>query len=176
MKQDELLARHHEVLKRLSWLPRKMIAVHGQDNVTEFVLHELCDAQCFNLDRAAFIVDNADFNCLKGVTGISRSEAMKEPNIWQASDRFSAHMQKSAFNQKVRGINRSSLKKDVSAQKDVIAMLAYDLGFKNHNFCSWDLKHANQGYLVFEKVDNDDVVNDEHLLNGLSLLSHCPIF
>jgi len=176
MKQDELLARHCEVLGCLSWLPRKIVSIHGKDNVTEFVLHELMHEKCFNFDKAAYLINNPDFDCLKGVAGVCRQERTSMPDIWQSADQFSSHMLQAPFNQKVRSVMRKSLKKDIEAQKDVLAMLANDLGFENHTFCSWNLKHDNQGFLVFEKSDKEALTSDDHLLSGLSLLSFCPVF
>jgi len=176
MKQEDLLARHCEVLTRLSSLPKKMISIHGRDNVTEFLLHELCHSKCFNLSKAAYIINNPDFDCLKGVAGHCHEQAMREENIWGVSDQFSSHMGASPFNQKVRSFNARSLKRDLELQKDTIAKFAYDHGFKNHDFSTWNMKHDNQGFFIYEKANNDDDVTDKHLLNSLSLLSFCPVF
>ena len=67
----EEAGRHYTILNTLSKLPRKMLSLKGQENVTEFVLHELCHKNCFNLDKAAYFVDNPDFDCLKGMAGFA---------------------------------------------------------------------------------------------------------
>jgi len=176
MKQEELLARHCQLLTHLSLLPGQMVSIHGKENVTEFVLHELCHEKCFNLNKAAYIINNPHFDCFKGIAGVSRDQAMDEDNIWQASDQFTSHMGKSPFNQQVRALSGRSLKPDLELQKDIIAKFAYDLGFKNHNFSTWNMKYDNQGFFVYETVNNDDAVTDQHLRNSLNLLSFCPVF
>ena len=54
--------------------------------------------------------------------------------------------------------------------------LAQDLGFTNYAYCSWSLKHDNDGFVLYEKADAADTFAQDHLLDGLSLLSFCPVF
>jgi hypothetical protein len=175
MKQDEMLHRHFEILSSLSYIPRKILALHGNENITEFVLHELCNEHCFNFNKAAYLVDNPDFDCLKGVAGFSRSETKNSKDIWQDPRGFSKDMELSPFNKKVRSLMRCSLKKNNENSQELATSVAQDLGIKSFGFCSWGMKHENHGMLVFEKM-HDEAINEDHLLNGLSLLSFCPIF
>ena len=57
---DEALHSQHNVLNTISRLPRKMLSLKNQENITEFVLHDLCNKKCFNLEKAAYFVDNPD--------------------------------------------------------------------------------------------------------------------
>src|ERR1700691_4148672 len=103
MEHYEQLQRQCKMLSCLAALPKRILSLHGEDNVTEFVLHDLCHQDCFNLNKAAYFVDNPDFNCSKGVAGFSRDEPFNECEvIWSKADAFSEHMKKSAFNQRVR--------------------------------------------------------------------------
>ena len=70
--ETKTLERQNRMLHHLAQLPRLMIDVHGRDNISEFILHELCSEPCFNLRKAAYLVDNPDFNCLRGVAGFAR--------------------------------------------------------------------------------------------------------
>ena len=177
MEQLELLQRQNKALKHLSALPRKMLLLHGMDNVTEFVLHDLCDAQCFNLTKAAYFVDNPDFNCTKGVAGFSREESFAGADaLWQDPKTFSAHMALSPFNQRVRSLNRCSIQKGAESREDLATMLAKDLGFANHGYCSWNMRYDNHGFMLYEKADIAEPIADEQLLDGMCLLSFCPIF
>ena len=101
MERSEMLKKH-AILNHLSTLPQKLLSVHGTENVTEFVLHDLCSTHCFDLKKAAYLVDNPDFDCLKGVAGFSAEEAYPQDAIWETPELFIAHMKKSAFNNKVR--------------------------------------------------------------------------
>ncbi len=178
MKPEELLARQYQIANSLSFLPRKMLSLHGsQDDSTVFVLHELCNEHCFNFNKAAYFVDNPDFNCLKGVAGLSRTEAMiiDSNDIWEKPELFSQHMQQASFNQRVRNLNNCSIKKGKEPESEVAGKIATDLGMKNFNWCSWDSKYNNHGLFIFEPINYSEPIAQDCLLNGLSLLSFCPI-
>ena len=56
--------------ERLADLPKRMVPLYDLEaigNIPEFVLHDLCHEDCFNLKKAAFLVDNPDFDSLQGV-------------------------------------------------------------------------------------------------------------
>ena len=77
MKPNSLNDKHIDILDKLCHLPRKILSLHGHDNITELILHELCNEQCFNLEKAAYFIDNPDFDCFKGVAGHCRSQALR---------------------------------------------------------------------------------------------------
>src|SRR5579872_468398 len=176
MKPYEMRDKQYKMLCFLSSLPRKIMGLQGIDNVTEFVLHDLCHEDCFNLKRAAYFVDNADFNCTKGVAGYSRQEAYANPHsIWEDPQAFSEHMHNSPFNSKVRSLSRCSLKKDGDLHAELAGDLAADLGFSNYGFCTWRARHDNDGFVVYEKAVADETFADDYIVNGLTLLSFCPM-
>lgn len=177
MKPDEMMNKKCEHPNSLLWLPRKMIALHGNDNISEFVLHELCHPECFNLKKAAYFIDNPDFDCLKGVAGVNQDEAAQVSDIWNKPDEFSLYMRQSPFNQKVRSLTRASGKKvSVEADKELAIEVAHELGIVNIGYCSWTSKNYNHGILVFEKGTSQEDIDKEILMNGVSLLSFCPIY
>ncbi|PKN03574.1 hypothetical protein CVU75_01500 [Candidatus Dependentiae bacterium HGW-Dependentiae-1] len=167
--------RHAQILDVLSHLPKKMVSLQGDDKVAAFVLYELCQKHCFDLERAAYFVDNPDFNCLKGVAGCARPELVCTEDIWQATDTFSNTLTKSPFHGSVSELAHPSLKHGSRSEKEAIAEIADRLGLKNPSHCCWKMKHDNHGLLIFEKSLYDDTILDEHLVDGLSLLSFCPI-
>lgn len=176
MKHDERLQRQHEVLRCLSHLPRMMLLLSERDNVPEFVLHDLCHPTCFNLRKAAYLVDNPDFDCLHGVAGLSHDEInIENEDVWHSPDDFSMSMQLSPFNQKVRDIERASQKRSELSEEELLNELANILGLEQPSACSWNMKHDNYGLLIFEKAAFDDTAADEYLINGVSMLSFCPI-
>lgn len=177
MEHNLLLQRQCAMLGSLAGLPRRMLSLHGVENVTEFVLHDLCQENCFNLNKIAYFVDNPDFNCTKGVAGFSRDEELKSCDIlWNQPKQFSDQMRLSPFNQRVRGLSQCSLKSLSDSHDEVAKNLAQELGFKNYAHCSWGMKHDNHGFVLYEKANLQDIHIDDHILNGLSLLSFCPIF
>src|SRR5207253_3050442 len=102
MKPELLMYRNAQIADRLRRLPRKILQLHGLENVTDFVLHALCSNDCFNIPKAAYFVENPAFNCLKGVVGVSTAELQGVDNIWTSPDQFMQMIAQSSFNQKVR--------------------------------------------------------------------------
>lgn len=174
----ENATRHYAVLHRLSSLPRKMLSLKNHENVTEFVLHELCNKNCFNLAKAAYFVDNPDFDCLKGLAGFCADEAYTlQENIWAHPSAFSTHMQGAPFNQHVRTIMHSSMRKNNKCDQDIVDWAAQELHLQQPGYYAWDMKHDNHGLLIYERQFKEgDSCDIDSMLNGLSLLGFCPIF
>lgn len=165
---------HRRITDSLRRLPRKMLL--GMDNVTEFVLHELCSNSCFDLEKAAYFIDNPDFNCLKGVAGFCRDEALGEDDIWNSPDTFSKKMASSSFNKKVRMITSESCKRHGTLQEDFVRSTAHELGFNDIGVYTWDMKHDNHGIFICEKSKNHFGESfDDMIIDGLSLLAFCPV-
>lgn len=170
-------AHQGRVHARLCSLPRKMVHLHGHDNLTEFVLYELCNEQCFNFKRAAYFVDSPDFNCLKGIAGFCRDDiANINTSKWSDPNEFATHIQQAIFNQKVRNYIHESLRKKGETDEQIVELLTQELGLSSPMFCAWDMKHGNHGMFVFEPSQPDIIPVQDDLLNGLSLLSFCPIY
>lgn len=175
MKGNE--ARHNELLNYLSVLPKKIVALNGVGSVPEFILHELCHENCFNLSKAAFFVDNPDFDSLQGIAGFNASEAYAHgEGIWHNPHAFSEHMRNADFNQKVKNLSLQSLKRTELLPDEAVATISKELGFKNPAYRSWQMKHDNHGFLVYEYNGSALPGIEEHLDNSLYLLSFCPLF
>ena len=151
------------------------MTLHGIENVTEYVLHSLCDEGCLNLSKAAYFIDNPDFDCLKGIAGFNKEEETYTCDVaLNDQNGFAEHMITCAFNKKVRDIAAPSARR---AQQDVertVEFLANKLGFKNPLYHTWEVKHDNHGLLIFER-ECQDQVQCEEFVKGLSLLGFCPI-
>lgn len=174
MKHGE---KKYQRLDLLKALPGKILAFRDQQNVTEFVLHELCKESCFDIAKAAYFIDNPDFNCLRGLAGFDRAElhGVNYDNIWQDSHTFSEHMRGSSFNQRVRAYAQESLRKKGQADEAIVHALAHDLDLETPGFIAWEMKNDNHGLFVFQKQKEfEDVLDD--LRDALSLLSFCPLF
>jgi len=165
-----------KILNLLVCLPRKILYLQEQDNLTEFVLHELCSKQCFNIQKGAYFVDNPDFNCLKGIAGYAQSEAFADADIWQNPQSFSKHMQQAGFNQKVRETEQESLWKKGESAAVIVQKIAENLGIENPSFADWQMKHNNHGIFVYQDISTDEVKRNEEFANGFSLLSFCPVY
>lgn len=177
MKRRDSYERHREVLECLSSLPRKIMAVHELENVSEFVLHDMCNERCFNMLRAAYFVDNPDFKCLKGVAGFCRDENPRViDSVWGDPTAFSRLMLESAFNQRVRSVlvDHSAMRDPLPAY--ITQQLVPMLGFQHPALRMWDLKHYNQGLIVYDQAEADDELLEEYLVNGLHVLGFCAIY
>ncbi len=170
-----LLERHRVMLHRLSQLPRFIVHADGRANVSEFVLHELCAPSCFDLSKAAYFVDNRDFKHLHGVAGFDRHDAYPHGPIWDNPDTFTQHMSDAAFNSRVRSVMRDAGTVDVVDRK-LLDDLAHKLDFTTWHECSWNMRHSNTGLLMYTKANPTDATIDNHIADGLSLLSFCPVF
>lgn len=176
MEHHDELHKHRKVLGCLSSLPRKILSAHARDDLSEFILHDLCSESCFNVIRAAYFVDNPDFNCFKGVAGFCQNEAYNAPDaMWADQQAFSKFMQNSDFNRHVRGVQIESIKAAGRSPDFVVNAIASGLGFKNPSWCTWDIKHYNHGLIIYEKGDLAEEVFDQHFINSLCLLGFCAI-
>jgi hypothetical protein len=179
MERKHDLRKHDEILKTLIKLPRKIVSVYGHANVPELVLHDFCHECCFNFAKVAYFVDNPDFNCFKGIAGLTQEERQRcaqIADVWQSPEQFQSIMDTSSFNSKVRSIEVCSiLQKGKESAKDVIQQLGKELSFDDPDFFTWRSKHENNGYLIFERPSCHDTVIHEHLIDGAYLLSFCPI-
>jgi len=171
------MKRRHEgdinLLRIIHRLPQNILKMHDTENVCEFVLHDLCCQECFNLQKAAYFVDNPAFNCLKGVAGYECSQAYNG-DIWHDPEAFTEHMRASDFNQKVRNAMHYSCKNCQEPDEKVMQDIAIELGMEDFAYCTWDLKHDNHGYLIYQAKEAP--VEPEDLLSSLCFLGFCPIF
>jgi len=174
MKHENISEKRLKILEYFTELPSKMLSCDNIENMIEFVMHCLCSEECFNLPKAAYFIDNIDFDCLKGMAGYSHVEKFKEPGIWNNPDNFTSHMKQCNFNQNVRKVYRPSALKAQSAEQ-----LAKELGellsIKNPAFYSWKIKYDNYGIFIFEPIAEAEELNG-FILKGLHLLGFCKMF
>lgn len=177
MKHDDGISRKQNILIHLSSLPQKILSLHGRGDITEFVLRDLCHRNCFNLKKAAFFVDNPDFNCLKGVAGYCQED---NPTVcdalWDHPEKFMSRIKESQFNQKVRDLWLPSLQKVGESHNEVVKSVAQILEIKDPSSHALQVKYGNHGLLIFEKENPHDLFEDDHVNNGLSLLGFCPVY
>lgn len=169
--------KNYDRIKKISGIPGKIVLLHGRENVTEFVLHDLAGKDCFNFSKAGYFVDNPDFDHLKGIVGYDDSQAFEQAGaIWHNPDLFTRHMQGAPFNKKVRNVLRQSPKRGCLEAQSIVDVVAEELEMNKPQFFCWDMKHYNHGLFVFEPSSKHNDWEEEDLVNALHLLSLCPIF
>lgn len=175
MESHEKNRRVYEVLITITGIPKNLVHLHGIDNLAEFVLHSLCEQQCFNVSKAALFIDNPDFDHLQGLAGFYKPQAYRpQQSHWQEPEQFSEHMKLDHFNNKVRDICHCSIKRNKASEKEVVEDLSQKLQFSNPQYMVWPVKYDNHGLLMFEKVECDGT--EEHLEDALHLFGFCPVF
>jgi hypothetical protein len=166
-----------QIVRRLLGLPHSIVSVHGRENVPEFVLHEICTEECFNIPKAAYFVDNPDFDTFRGVCGYSDDEQfVVEGNIWAAPDDFTNHMSQAKFNKAVREKEGVSPRHKCACDEEIVDEIAQELGIKDPWFHSWPLKYGNHGLLIFEADETVLGNMKEDIHCACHMLSMCPVF
>ncbi|HSW75840.1 MAG TPA: hypothetical protein VLG50_02255 [Candidatus Saccharimonadales bacterium] len=168
--------KEQELLVKLGGFSKNMVQNHHLENLSEFIIHDLCSQDAFNINKAAYLVNNPDFSCLKGVAGYHHPESFKQENSWELQKEFTSHMKQSDFNQNVRSINDKSLViHNDGPEQDKVYELIERLDMHDPLYHTWNMKYDNQGIFIFEKPEDTKIIND-HLLNFLHMLSFCSIF
>lgn len=183
MKRNHYLVepRCYKILTQLSSLPCRMVTAHDRERLIEFVLHALCNADCFDMKKAAFFIDNPDFHCFQGIAGFEDEHAYASDHLadssahWDKPDEFCDHMQRSEFNKKVRSVQLPSLAVTQGKER-ILEELATQLGLIHPAIYRFSLKHNNDGLVLAEH--NEPLTDEvkEYVPRGMSLLAFCPIF
>lgn len=175
MKHTNQHGQHCDLLTRLSGMPRKILMMHEHDAVAPAVLHELCHGACFDFAKAAYFVDNPDFNMVRGIAGITRQEMHEDvEHPWKCPEDFCSQMEGADFNNQVRQFHCTSGYGNQQKEQDLVKKIAQELHIEHPEYRTWPMKHHNHGILIFEKTETPHW-NEDHLLNGLCLLGLCPI-
>ena len=158
-------------------IPHKILKYHDVDHLPQLVLHHLGHEKCFDFTKAAYFVDNPDFDHFVGVAGFSKDELSRyHDNLWDDPHIAGASIKKIAFSDQVGNILRASFKKkhiDFHNDKEVKS-LGKELGMSNPQFVSWDMKHGNHGLLIFEGRELSDKIR-KVLEQAVAFLGFCPI-
>ena len=166
-----------KLLKHLGNLRKMMVHNHELDNLSEFVLHDLCKPECFNLNKAAYFVNNPDFRCLQGISGYHDRELKSISNdSWNDQKKFISVMQNSEFNQQVRKKCSVNFEKGTSSELYTAQKLADELEIDNPQYFVWDLKYANHGLFIYEAPKQQESYVKDNLFDSLHHFSFCPVF
>jgi len=167
--------KERDLLHKLGGFSKSIFNNHHLDNLSEFVLHDLCSQNLFNISKAAYFINNPDFSCMKGIVGYYHPESFSAGNSWDTIKDFSSHMQQSNFNKKVRSIYDKSIVFDKNgSEKKNIYNLADQLEIVNPMYHVWNAKYDNQGLLIFETPQDNEI--HEHIERFMPILSFCSVF
>ncbi len=174
MKPNENNPRYQKLLKCFTDLPQQILSLQEIDGVAEYVLHSLCNEGCLNLSKAAYLIDNPDFDCIKGVAGFNKADEISDI-VLEDHGQFQEHMDQCEYNKKVREINLRSAHRKGQSPEETVKQLALILGMVNPMYHTWTIKHDNHGLLIFERALEEAPIKQEEFIKGLSLLGFCPV-
>ena len=170
--------KENTLLYHLHSLPKKIMNLHESEYcMPEFILYDLCHADCFNFGKAAYFIDNPDFDYLQGMVGINREDhSLYHHDHWDKPDDFHQAMEGSEFNKKVRDVCRKSMKRHGESEQEVAQDIATRLQLQHPHCYCWQMKHNNHGFLVTENAETNDEESwkNEYLHNSLYFLNFCP--
>lgn len=163
------------LLHTLIDLPHRILQSHDVDELSPMVLHELGHDHHFGLNKAVYLIDNPDFDCLRGVAGFCKDECkLHKANVWDQPHEFAKDMTSAQFHQQMKAFNDSSIcRHHNNLAQEQLAALGEKLGIKNPSCCMWPMKHGNHGILIFEEHDNR-LARQKNLIDKVTaLLSLC---
>ena len=164
------------ILETLTSIPRKILLYNEVQDLPQIVLHNISHDGVFGFDKAVYLIDNPDFDCLKGVAGFSRDECkFHSEDVWNDPVHFHEHMKCACYNSQMKQFLRNGLKRkdvDTHDENDLIE-LGNVLGMKNPAFLSWNMRHGNQGILLFQLNEQNFEKKKNLLMQAGPLLSLC---
>jgi hypothetical protein len=161
--------------EQLANLPKNILNNHESRNLASLVLHYLGHKDCFNFKKAAYFVDNPDFDHVLGVAGYANHECSYHmaDDIWNDPASYSEQ----AFNKNVTVKTTTSFKRkniDIHSSQD-IAKLAREVGIENPRIVELTVKHGNHGILLYEANQELSHEQAELLKNAAHFLGFCSI-
>jgi hypothetical protein len=157
------------LVNSISQVPHKILKNYNIESLSQMVLHELGHQGCFGFSKAAYLVDNPDFDHLVGMAGFCKNDCKyHKSDIWDSPSCFESDMRSANFNNEIKKIAMKCNSFDLK----IMGKLA---GMKNPEFFKWDMKHGNYGILMFEQDKALSPWKKSLLVNAAALLSLCGI-
>lgn len=172
-----LTAGERELVNSLLIIPQKIVQHQSAEGLAQAILHEIAGPQGFALKRAAYIVDNPDFDCMKGVAGFCKNDALDTSGMWDRLGSFVNDSKQASFVKEVCRFEDKSLRRRDITTKDhpEIFRIADGFGINQPQTMSWGIKHDNHGLFLFEPGDNVCVWRHALLANVVAMLGLCAI-
>jgi len=180
MKQANVLDTQDLLIQKVSELPSKILKHHETQNLPQVLLTYLGHQDCFDLERAAYIVDNPDFDHMVGIAGFAQKDfEMKEvEELWGNPIALHDTFMNLNFNKRVKNYLQDSLNRrglSVDNSKSLLR-IGKELGLSNSQSLCWNLKHGNHGLFLFEPK-KEMSTKEQHLLKTAAMmLGFCSLF
>jgi len=168
-------------INQILLLPHKILDHHinNIDNIIDMILYSLCNEDCLDIDKAAYIIDNPDFDLIKGLAGFDKKNSYKKKysngidrsNIWQYKDYFKEHINNCEFNNRIKQLSGKSIFNNIENIDEKIKDIANVIDISNPRYYNWLTKNDNYAIVIFE--NKKDIHKD--MLSFFRFLSLCPL-
>ena len=172
----ELDSHEGQLVSRLLDLPHKILSNDDVEGLPQLVLYELAHNDTFGFTKASYLIDNPEFDCLKGVAGYDAEDHFENVSSdpWTDPRAFLEQVKDVKFHQTVSSFMHTSLSRECDEPNvDAINQLGAKLGMKNSSFVTWRMRHGNHGILLFEEGAMPHERRRELLQHFVALLSLC---
>ncbi len=177
-RADALTEQEKHLVKIITHLPHRILQYYDIDGLSQLLLCEIGRDRTFGLTKAAYFVDNPDFDHFMGVAGYCQDECgIDEEDVWDDPHHFLERLAEVEFNNKIKGITETSVhRKHLDLQdKEEILELGRKMGMKNPHYFVWNMKHDNHGVLIYEHDNTVCEWRKSLLENIAAILSLCSV-
>ncbi len=174
---DSLTVSERKLVEDILALPHKIVQNHHVDGLAQLVLYDISHSGRFGFKKAAYFVDNPDFDCLHGIAGFSDGEFEPEEDVWVSPAKHIGSMNGLAFNKNVKAFRSNSFnrKKIDISDTSQICDLTGELGIEKPHAMGWQLKHGNHGIFVYEPREDVCIWRKSVLASIVALLGLCAL-
>ena len=177
MDDNNTSLRIDKLLRHMLCVPRQMTNVHEVYSAHEFLIHHVADKHCFNVSKAAYFIDNPDFDIVCGMAGFHQNESYSGNNHWNEPEDFMRHMGICSFNKAVKNITLPSIARNKKDVVDFVKDISDELSIESPLYISVPVKHQNNGLLIFETNNIQEHRQlEEYIVAGAHFFSLCPVF
>lgn len=165
-----------ELLAQLLGLPHKILSHHEHAGLAPLILHELGHDSAFKFKKASYLVNNPDFDCVRGFAGYCTDDCCHhDSDMWGSVDASASNLQQAPFHKHTAEFCGKSLahNPDGSLNQDELKTLCGTLGIDNPSILTWKMRHGNHGILLFEADDLDRARRQDLLNHFVPMLSLC---
>ena len=94
---------HKPMAQRLLYIPQKILCHHEIEALPQIIMHDLGHKEHLDLNRATFLIDNPDFDFLRGVAGFCKDECkFHKSDLWEDPCSFHQDMSEAVFHKNMK--------------------------------------------------------------------------
>lgn len=162
---------HAKLIDLILSIPELVLKHHDRKNLVDVVLHKLAGHDGFELEKAAYFIQNKDFKATKGICGYSRENCS---NIRPLNENLEIvdelSFDKIDYCRAIKNFRAEALIDQIKDSKDFSNLIAMD----RPEYRFWETKNNNSGTLIFQ-LDNPSccLIRDSVFQNAIKLLCLC---